>query len=332
MRGVMQPQIAASPDGRVQVAFGKGTAIYHTVSNDGGRTFSKPVQIAALPKLALGMRRGPRITATDRILAVSAISHESGDLFAWNSADGGAKWSKAATINTVPKCAREGLHAMAGDGRGLAVLTWLDLRSGGTELWSAVSRDGGVSWGGNTRAYRSPDGHICECCHPSAAISPRGEIAVMWRNWLGGSRDMYVAMSGDGGGSFGAAQKLGSGTWKLDGCPMDGGALAFTAGDLLTTWRREKSAFSAPAKGAAPEAMLSQTGAQPIVLAEKGGASFVWQEGPKLMLQRGRAKPVTLSEHGAFASAATLPNGGAVVAWEDGADEKKIVVERLEAR
>lgn len=122
---------------------------------------------------------------------------------------------------------------MDGNGRGAVFVTWLDLRDGGTELWSAVSPDGGATWGDNTRVYQSPAGHICECCHPSAAMDGKGRVAVMWRNWLGGSRDMYAAMSDDYGKTFAPAQKLGSGTWKLNGCPMDGGAITFDADGRL---------------------------------------------------------------------------------------------------
>ena len=48
----------------------------------------------------------------------------------------------------------------------------------------------------NQKIYESPDGHICECCHPTAYIGPQGELYAMWRNWVSGSRDMYYAVSG----------------------------------------------------------------------------------------------------------------------------------------
>ena len=58
-----------------------------------------------------------------------------------------------------------GLHAMAGDGKGFVLATWLDLRNTGTELWSATSRDGGTTWGANTRVYQSPAGHIANAAN-----------------------------------------------------------------------------------------------------------------------------------------------------------------------
>lgn len=184
--------------GKIHVAFGKANAVYHVASAEGGRTFSKPVKVAELPKLALGMRRGPRISATDKVIAITAISHDEGDLHSWSSNDRGTMWRAAGNVNDTRKSAREGLHAMAGDREGNVFVTWLDLRKG-TELWSSTSHDAGVSWGANALVYQLPDGHICECCQPSAAMDAKGRVAVMWRNWLGGSRDMYAALSSDRG-------------------------------------------------------------------------------------------------------------------------------------
>ena len=119
------------------------------------------------------------------------------------------------------------MQALAGDGRGLVAAVWLDLSGSGTDLWGRVSRDGGATWADDLSIYQSPDGHICECCVPNVAISPTGEIAAMWRNWLGGSRDMWAAMSTDGGKTFPKPTKLGTGSWPLKGCPMDGSSIAF---------------------------------------------------------------------------------------------------------
>jgi hypothetical protein len=313
LRGGSQPQVAVAPNGRVHVVFGKGTTIYHTASAD-GRSFSAPVKIGDLDKLALGMRRGPRVSATDRMIVVTAISHSDGNVHTWTSADGGTTWNQRANLNDADKSAREGMHAMAGDGKGFVFSTWLDLRNGGTELWGATSQDGGARWGANALIYKSPDGHICECCHPSAAIGPHGEIAVMWRNWLG-SRDMYAAMSNDGGKTFTPAQKLGIGTWKLNGCPMDGGANAISpAGKALSAWRREKTAFVAEGPGA--EQQLADLAFQPIVVAGKNGSYYLWESGGGLMLKKGAASPSRFADKASFAAGAATPKGGAVVVWQ----------------
>jgi hypothetical protein len=307
------------------VTFGKGNAAYHTASLDAGRTFTKPVKVAEVPKLALGMRRGPRIVASDKMLTITAISHADGNLRAWNSKDGGATWKQSLNVNDTPNSAGEGLHAMASDGQGHVFATWLDLRNKGTELWRAISADGGATWSANALVYKSPDGHICECCHPSAAMDAQGRVAVMWRNWLGGSRDMYAALSSDGGKSFADAQKLGSGTWKLTGCPMDGGAVAFGAdGKPVTAWRRETTAFFAELGG--DEQRLSDPGIQPLAVTMRGELSYLWQNGNDLILKKGDSKAAILARNAAFASAATLPDGRAVVVWESSANGAKTLL------
>ena len=310
----VQPQIAVAPDGAIHMVFGRGSGVYHTRSAD-GRTFSPAVKVGELEKLALGMRRGPRISATDKVVAVTAISHADGMLHAWISADGGATWDAGSPINSAPNSAREGMHAMAGDGRGTVVVTWLDLRNKGMELWSRVSRDGGLTWRPEVRVYASPDGHICECCQPSVGIGPRGEIAAMWRNWLGGSRDPWLAISADGGATFGEAKKLGAETWKLNGCPMDGGALAFSqTGKPLAVWRREKTVHAG--EMGASEFSLAQNAAQPVVALGKSGAVFVWQQDGGLMIQRGTDRAARLADDAAFAAIASAADGGTAIVWE----------------
>lgn len=317
LRGAVQPQVAVAPGGSIFVTFGKGAAIYCVGSTNGGKTFMRPVEVASLPKLALGMRRGPRIVASDTQVTISAISHEDGNLYAWTSEDGGAKWSKGVRINTIPNSAREGLHAMAGDGpKGFVYAVWLDSRKKGAQLWSAASYDHGKTWADNVLVYQSPDGHVCECCHPSATVTTNGILRVMWRNWLGGSRDMYAASSLDGGKTFSAAEKLGSGTWPLNGCPMDGGSLA----GQYSTWRRKATVYYTDDR---PDEHVLAEGKQPIVGLSKEGVCFLWQSGSQLMLKKGlMVNPIVLSEVGAYPAIATTPELQCpVVVWESMTNE-----------
>jgi hypothetical protein len=330
LRGAIQPQVAVSAGDEVYVAFGKDGGVFCATSLNGGRSFQPPVRLGGLPKLALGMRRGPRVAATERGAVVSAISHAEGNLLAWSSIDRGVTWSPPARINSVTNAAREGLHAMASDRQGNVHAAWLDLRNGKTQLWGATSSNGGQAWSENRLIYQSPDGHICECCHPSLAVDGRGRLWAMWRNWLGGARDMFASVSDDGGRTFSAARKLGSGTWPLKACPMDGGQLAFGADDgLLTVWRREKSVITAGESG---ERVLSAQGLQPVVGVGRGQVYFLWQQGLKLMLQAGASEPRVLAEPGAFpVIASASPSAVPVTVWESTKDgAKTILAQRLE--
>ncbi len=326
MRGALQPQVAVAPSGRIHVVFGKDNAVFHTTSAD-GRVFSAPVIIGELEKLALKMRRGPRVTATDKLVLVTAISHADGNVHAWTSADTGRTWKEGAHLNTVPKSAREGLQAVAGNGRGLVAAVWLDMRGKGTEPWCRVSRDGGATWTGDFSIYQSPDGRICECCAPAVAISPAGEVAAMWRNWLGGSRDLYLATSRDGR-TFSPAQKLGTGTWRLNACPMDGGGLAAApGGGWLAVWRRERTVFAS--EPASQEKQIAANAAQPVAAFAGGTPLVLWEANGALMLQRGTEAPARFAENAAAASIVNGPES-AVIAWEAAiGGSKTILLDRV---
>lgn len=324
-----QPQLAAGATGTsVYVAYGRGREVLVARSEDGGRTFGPATVAAEVPGMPLGMRRGPRLAATGDTVVVTAIESpkgcgEDGDVYAWTSVDGGRRWTKSARpLNTVAASAREGLHGMASDGKGKIAVVWLDMRSvgtagGGTEVWVAVSDDGGRTWQPDRRAYVNPGGTVCECCHPSAAFDARGNLAVMFRNARAGDRDMYAAVSADGGRTFEAAEKLGTGSWPLNACPMDGGTVV-PAGDdgLLTVWRRGGEVFAA--RPGSPEERLGQ-GLQPVAVVTREGRYVAWQRRRGLAaLRPGDREPVTLAQDGAYPSLAVTADGSVVAAWEAG--------------
>ncbi len=319
-KGAKQPQVCVRGSNNVLVVFGQSNTIFCTGSTNGGRTFSKPIKVALVDHLALGMRRGPRIVTTQSAQVISAISHVTGDLKLWRSNDGGHVWHQTVTVNDVPRAAREGLHAMASDGKNRIFIVWLDLRSAQTELWGALSEDEGYTWGRNIRIYQSADGHICECCHPTVEFMPNGDLVVMWRNWLGGSRDIFFSVSKDGR-KFAEAHKLGHGKWPLKGCPMDGGGLGVRAdGAFVSVWRRDKNILSAGAEGTEKKVGI---GTQPIVFLAKDKLMYAWQEGTKLMLRNDgdAALSKLLTANGIYAAAASaVPNGLAIVVWESTQD------------
>ncbi len=314
-----QPQITASQN-LVALTFGGSSAVYFSASRDQGRTFSRPVKVGEAGVLALGRHRGPRIAITSRAIVISAIVGEQGkgkdgDLVSWRSTDGGRTWLKGPVINDRPNAAREGLHGMAAGPDGLLYAVWLDDRAGGKEVYGAYSDDGGATWSKNVRIYHSPDGHVCECCHPSVLVGNGGKVYVMWRNWLGGSRDFYVARSDDGGRTFQEAEKLGVGTWKLNACPMDGGGLALTReGTLVSVWRRQDQIFLTKGEGA--ETRID-AGKDPALAIGREGLYLVWTN-PSGVYARvpGKTEPVALDAEGGYAQLAALPGGQIAAVWE----------------
>lgn len=320
-----QPQVAVDAQGSIHVVYGIGDLARYQRSDDGGKSFGKAVDLPSAHDMSLGMRRGPRIAVSDKSICISVIGGKQGkgrdgDLLALRSVDGGKTWTGPVQVNDTADSAREGLHAMNAGPRGETCCVWLDLRNGNTEVMASVSTDGGGTWSKNVLVYRSPDGSVCECCHPGVAIDSQGRITVQWRNSLDGARDIYVASSADGGKTFGKASKLGTGSWPLDACPMDGGAIAVAAGGKwASAWRRDKTVFLLP-EGEREERRLG-VGEQPWIAATASGPFVVWLKkrgDVAYVLTPGSKSPIELTSHAGDPVIAAGPNGrGPVVAaWE----------------
>ena len=329
-----QPQLAAGP-GITAMAFGAGKTIYFASSADKGKTFGAPVKVAELGALHLGRHRGPRLAILASALVITAVvgdkaaeekpgaglhvhkAPEAGDLVAFRSVDRGKTWIRSGVVNDVPNSAREGLHAMATDGKATIFTAWLDLRGKGTKLYGAKSTDGGVTWKKNVEVYSSPDGTICQCCDPSVAIEADGRIWAMWRNVIDGDRDLWAVSSKDGV-TFKAAQKLGEGSWKLNACPMDGGGFAVTeSGDIVSAWRRGSDVYLA--EPGAPEKKLG-TGKDVAMARGKKGTYVAWTVSAKdatgIQIAAPGGSPTQLAAEGAFVNLLALPDGSILAAWE----------------
>lgn len=230
------PNLSRDNSGVVHLVYGSGDSILYSYSSDKGQSFSSPSVVAIVPGLAASHMRGPQIASTSNGVVVTACNN-AGNIFSLTK-DRSGNWSQALRVNDVDTIAKENLMALSADGNN-AFAIWLDLRDGHNRIYGAKSTDGGKSWSKNMLVYASPDTTVCECCKPSVAVKGNN-VYVMFRNWLNGNRDLYLIQSADGGNTFGQAQKLGNGSWALNGCPMDGGGLAIDKnGNVETVWNRK---------------------------------------------------------------------------------------------
>lgn len=127
---------------------------------------------------------------------------------------------------------------------------------------------------------------------------------------------MYVSTSQDGGGSFGPARRLGNGTWKIEGCPMDGGGVAVDGEGLVgTAWRREKEVFFA--RPGQPEQLVG-TGRDPaLALGRAGDWAVVFRDDDGVSIRDGKSSEVLRLAPGAQAPVlVALDDGSWLAAWE----------------
>ncbi|WP_428657479.1 sialidase family protein [Runella sp.] len=310
----LQPALCVGEDGTIEMVFGKGNAFYYSFSKDKGQTFSLPLLVDSLQGLHLGVSRGPQIAASRLATVITAIDKR-GDVYVFVRNRATGKWQNKRMVNDVPEIAKEGFNALASDGEGNFMVIWLDLRDDKqNKLFGASSNDGGLTWSKNKLIYHSPDATVCECCQPSILMRDR-RVYIMFRNWINGSRDMYVTTSEDGGNTFLPAVKMGEGTWKLNACPMDGGGMSVTKSGVLTSvWRRENQLFTS--KPGESEQLLGQ-GRNASIATTNRYTMIAWQDQGQIWLRQSPQNPPVNLGTGRFPRLLTLNEQQAFCVWED---------------
>ena len=304
------PNMVADISKNIHLVYGNGDSILYCYSSDQGNSFSHPSLISVLPKLAASHMRGPQVAATSNGVSVAACN-ELGDIFSFTK-DQSGKWSSATRVNDMDTTARENLMALAADGQN-AFAVWLDLRDGHNKIFGARSSDGGKSWSKNIMVYTSPDTTVCECCKPSVQVKGNN-VYVMFRNWLHGNRDLYLIQSSDGGSTFQQAEKLGAGSWSLNGCPMDGGAIAINKnGQAETVWRREKKIYACePGK---PEKEIGE-GRSCTIESVNGKNIYAWVDDGNVIVMKPRGLKVNLGQ-GQLPMLKAVNNKHVLCVWEN---------------
>jgi hypothetical protein len=235
------PDVTIDKSKTIHIVYGRGDSIMHISSSD-GKSFSSPSLVAVLPNLMASAMRGPQMASAENGLVITACTKQ-GNIYCYKE-QLPDKWINTKRINEINESAKEALMDLGADGLQVYAI-WLGVKSPkGQNIYGSKSMDGGKTWTKNILIYASPDGTVCECCKPTVVVKGNS-VYVMFRNFIDGNRDLYLIESDDGGKTFGKATKLGTGSWKLNGCPMDGGGLVIdNKGIPETVWRREGRIYS----------------------------------------------------------------------------------------
>ena len=303
------PDIAKDKSGTIHVAYGIGDSIMYTASSDNGQSFSLPSVVAVLPDLFSFAMRGPQIAVNNSGIIITACT-SNGNIFSYYKDK--QNWKQGARVNDVDTVAKEGLMALGADGEN-AFAVWLDLRGNRrNKIYGAESNDGGKSWSKNIMVYTSPDTGVCPCCKPSVVMQGK-TVYVMFRNWLQGNRDLYLIESDNNGKSFSAAQKLGTGSWKLNACPMDGGGFALNKNEKVqTVWKREGNIFTAVP--GVPEVKIGE-GRNCTISAVNNINMYAWTDNEKVICMKAGGEKKVIG-NGSLPVLKALDDEHAICIWE----------------
>jgi hypothetical protein len=300
-------------DNKVYMAFASGDSIFCSYSSDKGQTFSDPALVAVLKHLINVGGRGPQIISSKSQLLIAAPD-ASGNFHTWLRKKTESTWRGASRINDIPDIAKECFLSLAANKEGEFFAVWLDLRNGKkNNIYGARSMDAGRSWLKNQLIYQSPDGSVCECCKPSVAMKGQ-QVVIMFRNNLNGSRDLFLVQSKDGGVTFGEARKLGEGTWKLNGCPMDGGSLMIENNNAIrTVWQREGNVYTCePGK----KEIFVNDGRQCVIAGLNGNYYIAFISKGKVYGRKPGGETLELGPAQAYPRIEVIDNSTALCVWE----------------
>jgi hypothetical protein len=316
-----QPRLSRDSKGVVRVVYGQKEKIFCATSIDNGQTFSTPTLVAEVPGMHLGMSRGPQVASSAKYSIITAMD-KNGNIHWFRLNHSSGSWQDMGTINDTPGSAPEGLMGLTADKEDNFYAVWLDIRTGKhNQIYFSSLAGNSKAWSPNRLLYQSPDGHVCECCKPNVSAEGKN-IAVMFRNWLDGSRDLYLIQSTDQGQSFGKAKKLGEGTWKLNGCPMDGGGVAIdVSGVIHTVWQRKGVVYycrpdqEERSLGEGRACSIASNGKTAVISMQKGDTLKLIHPGQNL---------TTVIGTGSFLQSFPLPGNSILCVWEqDGAVQFK---------
>ncbi len=240
--GGIQPQLQTDSRGRIHLIYFKGdpTAgdIFYARSDDGGATWSKPVQVNSQPAsaLAIGTVRGPRLALgrKDRVhvawmgskTAEPKVAGRTPMLYARLADAGDAFEPQRNIVQTHPGL--DGGGTVAADPDGNVYVIWHAPDNGGKgegdrRVWLARSSDDGKTFDPETAASPAGSG-ACGCCGLSALASTDGRVHILFRtaNDLV-HRDMELLGSDDRGKSF---KVLANDPWEIGACVMSTAHLA----------------------------------------------------------------------------------------------------------
>jgi hypothetical protein len=201
------------------------------------------------------------------------------------SNDAGVTWSLPKAPHRDGTAAEHGFAAIF-PVNGEAGIVWLDGRdyldkkdrakypekSGNFNLrYTRIHRDGAMD------AEQVIDSNTCTCCWPSVAVTSAGPV-VAWRGRTDAEiRDNRVAYLQDG--KWSAPAPLGAEGWNIEGCPVNGPALAARGAQVVAAW------FSAEGDRPRVRAAFSKDGGrsfgQPVEIDEAaplGRIGLVWRD------------------------------------------------------
>ena len=362
--GSGEPNLTAAPDGRVLLSWIEpageaGHSLRHAARPKGG-AWSGPETIAQGRDWFVNWADFPALAALpDGTLFAHWLAKSGPGTYAYDvrvtlSRDAGKSWSPAVVPHRDGTQTEHGFVSMTPWGLRAMGLVWLD----GRKTAGAAHAGHGLGDAAMSLVHSTLDAEgrlgpetvldprVCDCCQTDAALADGATVVVYRDRSEKEVRDMSVVRFA--AGRWSEPRTLARDGWEIDGCPVNGPAVAAAGRQVAVAWftaasgtSRVNVAFSADA-GETFGAPIGVDGGRPlgrvdVVFLADGVALVSWLEqvpkGTELRVQqvspKGRLGAALTVADTSSARSSGFPrmveSGGEVtLAWRDGAEPPRI--------
>lgn len=335
--GSRTPRLAASPDA-LYLSWQEGSSV--RVSRWDGEKWSKPsvavddkalfVNAADFPALAPLQGGGLALSWLPR----SAPGASTYDVAVATSGDGGKTWGRPRSPHRDGTKSEHGFVSLVPGPGGRFTAVWLDGRGTAAKGPQALYA---ADWNGTSfEPEVELDAKVCDCCG-TAAVSAGERLLVAYRDRTDAEvRDISLVAREKG--RWSRPRALSSDAWSINGCPVNGPALAAKGSLVAAVWftaagdkPRVKFSFSKDGGRTfgAPTTLDSgePSGRVDVVLLDDGAAVASWLEDGAAVARRitpgGEASaPFAIAPKASGFPRLAAWNGRVVAAWTDASGPK----------
>src|SRR5690349_3548427 len=246
--GSAQPRLTTGPDGQVLLSWlepADDGAVLRYATFDGDK-LSAPREVVRGDDLVVNWADMPSVQPiTASVWAAHWLRLDSEQQGAYHIAtavsnDAGATWSTPVQLNDDSAAAEHGfvdLFAWNGaigafwlDGRQLAEWSFDEP----DKLLGTSLRIAALDYSGNVTAREIVDELVCDCCQPDRAMAASGPVVAYRDRTPDEIRDIVVRRNLDG--AWQDAVPAGVDGWQIEGCPVNGPAIAAAGERVAVAW------------------------------------------------------------------------------------------------
>jgi hypothetical protein len=177
--------------------------------------------------------RGLLAVWSERLPLVKGNKWAGNYLYTAASSDQGKTWTQPTIVHSDRTDGEHSFASLAVQDDNHATIVWLDARDYETKhvyrLMSAVIASSGV-----VNDEQTLDDDVCTCCPTSLVRTSTGFLAAYRNHTSDEIRDIYTVR--ENAGKWGTGKSLHNDEWHINGCPVNGAALAQRENEIAVAW------------------------------------------------------------------------------------------------